>query len=82
MVSPYILIITSPLRFAVMDKHRQVCIKNLANEVTKKLTVPPGLEDICYAGTGSLLLRDAEGVSLFDIQQKRSMGQAKISKCR
>lgn len=45
-------------------------IKNLKNEVTKKVQTPP-CEMIFYAGTGSLLLRDADSVTLFDVQQKR-----------
>ena len=45
-------------------------IKNLRNEVTKKVQCPP-CESIYYAGTGHLLLRDSEGVTLFDVQQKR-----------
>ena len=45
-------------------------IKNLKNEVTKKVTTP-NCEEIFYAGTGMLLLRDPDGVTLFDVQQKR-----------
>jgi coatomer protein complex subunit alpha (xenin) len=46
-------------------------IKNLKNEVTKKVQTP-NCDEIFYAGTGMLLLRDADGVTLFDVQQKRS----------
>ena len=45
-------------------------IKNLKNEVTKKVQTPP-CDMIFYAGTGSLLLRDTDSVTLFDVQQKR-----------
>ena len=45
-------------------------IKNLKNEVTKKVQTP-SCDKIFYAGTGSLLLRDADQVMLFDVQQKR-----------
>ena len=48
----------------------KVVVKNLKNEVTKKVQTPP-CDMIFYAGTGSLLLRDAEQVILFDVQQKR-----------
>ena len=48
----------------------QIVIKNLKNEVTKKVQTPP-CDMIFYAGTGSLLLRDVEQVTLFDVQQKR-----------
>ncbi len=48
----------------------QLVIKNLRNEVTKKVQCPP-CEAIYYAGTGHLLLRDGDGVTLFDVQQRR-----------
>ncbi|XP_066948012.1 coatomer subunit alpha isoform X1 [Macrobrachium rosenbergii] len=68
-------------RFAVMDKSHQIVIKNLQNEVTKKVSTPD-CDEIFYAGTGMLLLRDVDGVSLFDVQQKRVLGTARIAKCR
>ena len=69
-------------RFAVLDRTHSLVIKNLKNEVTKKVSTPPNVDEIFYAGTGMLLLRDAESVILFDVQQKRQMGHAKIPKCR
>ena len=42
----------------------------MKNEVTKKVQTPP-CDMIFYAGTGSLLLRDTDSVTLFDVQQKR-----------
>ena len=53
----------------------------MKNEVTKKITIN-GVEDIFYAGTGSLLVRDNEGVTLYDVQQKRSLAQAKMAKVK
>ena len=52
----------------------QIVIKNEKNEVSKKVQTPP-CDEIFYAGTGYVLLRDTEGLTLFDIQQKRSQGQ-------
>ena len=71
-------------RFAVLDRQHNIVVKNLKNEVTKKVSVHSvgTVEEIFYGGTGMLLLRDSEGLSLFDIQQKRSLARAKISKCR
>ncbi|CAB4058570.1 COPA [Lepeophtheirus salmonis] len=40
------------------------------------------IPEIFPAGTGMLLLRDSEFVTLFDVQQKRNMGSVKIPKCR
>ena len=48
----------------------QLIIKNLSNEVTKKVQCPP-CESIFYAGTGHILLKEADTVKLFDVQQKR-----------
>ncbi|XP_021917711.1 coatomer subunit alpha isoform X1 [Zootermopsis nevadensis] len=68
-------------RFAVLDRTHSLMIKNLKNEVTKKVQTP-NCDEIFYAGTGMLLLRDSDGVTLFDVQQKRTLAQVKISKCR
>ncbi|WAR05102.1 COPA-like protein, partial [Mya arenaria] len=40
-------------RFAVLDRTHSIVIKNLKNEITKKVQTP-NCEDIFYAGTGSL----------------------------
>ena len=45
-------------------------IKNLKNEVQKKVQTP-ACDEIFYAGTGMLLLRDTDSVTMFDVQQKR-----------
>ena len=49
----------------------QIVIKNLKNEVTKTVQAP-SCDEIFYAGTGCLLLKDVDSVTLFDVQQKRS----------
>lgn len=67
-------------RFAVLDRNNQLVVKNFKNEVTKKCQ--SSCEDIFYAGTGMLLLKDAEAVTMFDVQQLRIMAQVKIAKCR
>ena len=68
-------------RFAALDKNHSIVVKNLKNEVTKKVAAP-NCDEIFYAGTGMLLLRDTDAVTLFDVQQKRNMGNGKIPKCR
>ncbi|XP_034230743.1 coatomer subunit alpha isoform X1 [Thrips palmi] len=68
-------------RFAVLDRTHSLVIKNLKNEVTKKVQTP-ACDEIFYAGTGMLLLRDPDSITLFDVQQKRTLSQVKISKCR
>ena len=63
-------------RFAVLDKNRQILIKNFANEVTKKCSPPHASTDHLFmAGTGSLLLRSEERVTLFDIQQRKAIAE-------
>jgi len=68
-------------RFAVLDKTYQLIIKNLRNEVTKKVQCPP-CDCIFYAGTGHLLLKDADTVTLFDVQQKRALNSVRVSKVK
>lgn len=67
-------------RFAVLDRNNQLVIKNFKNEVTKKCKSQ--CEDIFYAGTGMLLLKEPDFVTLFDVQQLRVIAQVKIAKCR
>merc|ERR1711970_562727 len=68
-------------RFAVLDRTHSIQIKNLKNEVTKKIQLN-GVDEIFYAGTGLLLLREPDGVTLYDVQQKRNLAQAKIAKVK
>ncbi|CAL1531227.1 unnamed protein product [Lymnaea stagnalis] len=68
-------------RFAVLDRTHSIIIKNLKNEITKKVQAP-NCEDIFYAGTGCLLLKEADAVTLFDVQQKRTLATVKISKVK
>ncbi|XP_077985035.1 coatomer subunit alpha-like isoform X2 [Glandiceps talaboti] len=68
-------------RFAVLDRTHTLLIKNMKNEVTKKIQAP-SCDEIFYAGTGMLLLRDSDSVTLFDVQQKRTLGSIKISKVK
>lgn len=68
-------------RFAVIDRTHSIQIKNLKNEVTKKIQLN-GVDEIFQAGPGHLLLRDSEGITLYDVQQKRNLAQAKIAKVK
>ena len=51
-------------RFAVLDKHyNQIQIRNLQNEITKKLPSPcPVTINIFYAGTGRVLCQSEDKV--------------------
>ncbi|CAH0763320.1 unnamed protein product [Diatraea saccharalis] len=68
-------------RFAALEKNNQLVIKNLKNEVSKKISTPT-CEEIMYAGTGMLLLREPDCVQLLDVQQKRTIATVKVAKCR
>lgn len=68
-------------RFAVLDRNQSLVIKNLKNEVSKKIQAP-NCDEIFFAGTGMLLLREPELLTLFDVQQKRVLGEVKASKIR
>ncbi|KNC75290.1 hypothetical protein SARC_12182 [Sphaeroforma arctica JP610] len=66
-------------RFAVLDKSNVILVKDLKNEITKKITPPHAATDMIFnAGTGQLLLRSEDTMSLFDLQQKKVMAEATI----
>ncbi|CAD5111121.1 DgyrCDS461 [Dimorphilus gyrociliatus] len=67
-------------RFATIDRSQAIVVKNLNNEVTKKVQVE--CDNIFFAGTGCLLLKSGENAILFDVQQKRQLGQVKSPKLR
>lgn len=46
----------------------QIVIKNLKNEMAKKLQGPT-CDGIFFAGTSRLLLRDGDNIILYDLQQ-------------
>ncbi len=83
-------------RFAVLDRAHNVHIKSLKNEVLKTLTLSgPGatgrtsasstssvVDEIFYAGTGMLLLRDADGLALYDVQQGRELASVAVPKVK
>ena len=58
-------------------KSHLLVIKNLKNEATKMVSIP-NCGEILYAETGMLLIRDTDAVTLFDVQQKRSLGQVSL----
>ena len=69
-------------RFAVLDKYNAILIKDLANATTKTISPPTPTESLFYAGTGSLLLGNADSVTVFDVQQRRAMATLSVSKVK
>ena len=68
-------------RFAVLDKTHSILIKNLKNEITKKIQLP-NCEEIFYAGTGNLLVKEGDAVTLYDVQQKRTLASVRLPKAK
>jgi coatomer protein complex subunit alpha (xenin) len=65
-------------RFAVLDKAAQTIeIRDLSNGVTKTITCPAPTNEIFFGGTASLLLSTATGVTLYDIQQQKTLAEVK-----
>ncbi|KAJ8423116.1 hypothetical protein Cgig2_027330 [Carnegiea gigantea] len=63
-------------RFAVLDKSaNQLLVKNLKNEILKKSPLPIATDAIFYAGTGNVLCRAEDRVVIFDLQQRKTLGE-------
>ncbi|CAD7703860.1 unnamed protein product [Ostreobium quekettii] len=64
-------------RFAVLEKlYNQIQIRNLQNEITKKVQSPcPVTMNIFYAGTGRLLCQSEDKVVLFEIQNRQVLAE-------
>eukprot|EP00002_Diphylleia_rotans_P021045 TRINITY_DN4090_c0_g1_i4.p1 TRINITY_DN4090_c0_g1~~TRINITY_DN4090_c0_g1_i4.p1 ORF type:complete len:1144 (-),score=254.36 TRINITY_DN4090_c0_g1_i4:279-3710(-) len=65
-------------RFAVLDKSHSILVKNFKNEVTKKIEVPQNVDQMFYAGAGFVLLKGDDQLILFDVQQKKSVGEIAV----
>ena len=72
-------------RFAILDRHsRQIVIKNLQNETTKKVAPPTNTVDAIYDGgtSGRLLLSAEDRVFLFEVQSRRVLADLAAPKLR
>lgn len=67
-------------RFAVFSSSTQLVeIKDLSNATTKSFKAPIGTTDICFGGTGCLLLLTPTAVVLYDIQQKKEIAELSVT---
>lgn len=67
-------------RFAVFNKDtQQIDIRDLQNSITKSIKPPNGTTDISFAGHGTLLLITDKFVVLYDIQQKKQLGELAVT---
>lgn len=71
-------------RFAILDRQRQIVIKNLQNETTKKVQPPvPTVEGLLDGGaSGRVLLRAEDRAILFEVQSRRVLGELTAPKIK
>lgn len=70
-------------RFAVFVKSTQeILIKDLSNEVKKKIKPPTNINDIFYAGSKNLILTTPTSVILFDTETRATLGELNINAVR
>jgi len=68
-------------RFVVLDKFKKLLVKDLKNATTKTIHSAATLtvDNMFTAGTGSVLIREEDKVSLFDLQQKEVKASIKAN---
>lgn len=71
-------------RFAVLDRTRQILIKNFQNEVIKRTTPPlAGVDGLFFAGTsGRILMKNEEKVLLFDQQARKVLAELQVPRVK
>lgn len=72
-------------RFAVLDRHqRQIVVKNLNNETTKRVQPPvPNVDGLLEGGaSGRILLRAEDRAILFEVQSRRILGEITAPKIK
>ena len=71
-------------RFAILDRQRQIVIKNLSNETTKRVQPPVATIDGLLEGgaSGRVLLRTEDRAILFEVQSHRILGEINAPKIK
>jgi coatomer subunit alpha len=71
-------------RFAVLDKSRQLLVKNFQNEVVKRGTPPiAGVDCLYFAGTsGRLLMKSDDRVLLYDQQARKTLAELEVPRVK
>jgi len=71
-------------RFAVLDKTRQLLIKNFQNEVVKRSTPPiAGVDGLFCAGTsGRLILKSEDRIVLYDQQARKTLSELQVPRVK
>ncbi len=73
--------------YAFLDETHSVAVRDVEETMKKKFKksnslTTPSCDEIFYAGTGMLLLRDIDGLVLFDVQQDRALATVKTPKTK
>eukprot|EP00569_Conticribra_weissflogii_P016351 CAMPEP_0171400982 /NCGR_PEP_ID=MMETSP0880-20121228/7612_1 /TAXON_ID=67004 /ORGANISM="Thalassiosira weissflogii, Strain CCMP1336" /LENGTH=1288 /DNA_ID=CAMNT_0011915391 /DNA_START=12 /DNA_END=3878 /DNA_ORIENTATION=+ len=72
-------------RFAVLDRHkREIVVKNLNNETTKRVQAPVPNVDCLFDGgaSGRIILRSDDRAVLFEVQSRRVIGELTAPKIK
>lgn len=72
-------------RFAVLDRQtRQIVVKNMNNETTKRVPPPQATVDCLFDGgaSGRVLLRSDDRAVLFEVQSRRVLGEIAAPKLK
>mmetsp|Transcript_11434 Transcript_11434/g.34729 ORF Transcript_11434/g.34729 Transcript_11434/m.34729 type:complete len:1231 (-) Transcript_11434:269-3961(-) len=71
-------------RFAVLDKSRQIIVKNLQNEEVKRLAPPQASADCLFFGgvSGRMLVRSEDRVTLFEQASRRVLGELQVPRIK
>lgn len=72
-------------RFAVLDRHkREIVVKNMNNETTKRVASPVPNVDCLYDGgaPGRIILRADDRAILFEVQSRRVLGELTAPKIK
>jgi len=71
-------------RIAVLDKTRQILVKNFQNEVVKRSSPPlAGIDGLFFAGTsGRLLMKSEDRVMLYDQQARKVIAELQVPRVK
>lgn len=71
-------------RFMILDKTKQLCVKNMTNETLKRSPCPlPTTDNLFFAGTsGRVLLKSEDRVVLFDHQARKVLGEIHVPRVK
>lgn len=63
-------------RFATLEKGKEIIIRDLRNQVTKRVPISiPGADWLFPAGSGYVLVRSDEKIVLMDLQQRKQVAE-------